>query len=287
MTVRLMKIVKTILSLRREVLTLRRKGLTVGFVPTMGYFHAGHVSLMKSSVKDNDITVVSLFVNPIQFGPQEDLIKYPRDLKRDTTMAEAAGVDILFVPSVDEMYPVPLSSYVDPGQIGNILCGASRPGHFRGVATVVVKLLNIVNPDVMYLGQKDAQQAAVIKKVVRDLDMPVRITVCPTMREADGLAMSSRNSYLSPAERTVAPAIYKALCHAGQMINDGERSASKINSKIKKLISDGTNASIVYVSCVGLDEFKIVRRIKGNALIAVAARIGKTRLIDNIIVKTK
>jgi len=282
-----MKVVRTIKDLRRQLAVLRRKGKSVGFVPTMGYFHAGHISLMKASRKNNDVTVVSLFVNPIQFGPDEDLAKYPRDLKHDTAMAKAAGVNILFIPSVDQMYPHPLLTYVDVGQMGEILCGATRPGHFRGVATVVSKLLNIVQPDTMYLGQKDAQQAEVIKKMVQDLNFHVQVKVCPTLREKDGLAMSSRNAYLSPAERAQAPAIYKALCHARRMIADGERDVLKINSKIKKLISDGTSASIVYISCVGLDDFTLTRRIKGDTLIAVAARIGSTRLIDNIVIKVQ
>jgi pantoate--beta-alanine ligase len=279
--------IRTIKQLRRALATSRSKGKKIGFVPTMGYFHAGHISLMKASIKDNDVTVVSLFVNPIQFGPDEDLAKYPRDLKRDSRAAQAAGVDILFVPSVDQMYPQPLLTYVDAGRMGDLLCGATRPGHFRGVVTIVSKLLNIVHPNALYLGQKDAQQVEVIKKMVRDLNFPVCVKVCPTTRERDGLAMSSRNSYLSPTERAQAPAIYKALCHARKMIADGERDAAKINSQIKKLISDGTNASIVYISCVGLDDFCITRRIKGDALIAVAARIGSTRLIDNIVVKVK
>ena len=282
-----MKTVTTIKALRSRLKLLRRKGKTVGFIPTMGAFHAGHVSLMKASVRDNDVTVASLFVNPIQFGPQEDLARYPRDLKRDAAIARAAGVDLLFVPSVGQMYPQPLLTYVDVGRLGSLLCGATRPGHFRGVATVVSKLLNIVGPDVMYLGQKDAQQAEVLRKMVRDLDFPVRVKVCPTVREKDGLAMSSRNAYLSPSEREQAPAIYRALRHAKAMIADGERDMLKINSKIKKLISDGTSASIVYISCVGLDDFTIARRIKGDTLIAVAARIGSTRLIDNIVVKVQ
>jgi pantoate--beta-alanine ligase len=282
-----MKTITTIKALRQQLDILRLKGKAVGFVPTMGYFHAGHISLMNACKKDNDVTVVSLFVNPIQFGPNEDLAKYPRDLKRDSAMARAAGVDILFVPSVDQVYRQPLLTYVDVGRMGEMLCGATRPGHFRGVATVVSKLLNIVQPDTMYLGQKDAQQVEVLKKMVEDLNFPVHIKVCPTLREKDGLAMSSRNSYLSPAERAKAPAIYKALCHAKKMIADGERDTVKINSQIKKLISDGTSASIVYISCVGLGDFNIARRIKGDTLIAVAARIGSTRLIDNIVVKVK
>jgi pantoate--beta-alanine ligase len=282
-----MKVITTIKVLRQQLAVLRRKGKSIGFVPTMGYFHAGHVSLMNASVKENAVTVVSLFVNPIQFGPNEDLAKYPRDLKRDSAMARAAGVDFLFVPTVDQIYPQPLLTYVDVGRMGEMLCGATRPGHFRGVATVVSKLLNIVQPDVMYLGQKDAQQVEVLKKMVYDLNFPVYIKVCPTLREKDGLAMSSRNFYLSPTERVKAPAIYKALCHVKKMIADGERDTAKINSQIKKLISDGTSASIIYISCVGLGDFTSTRRIKGDTLIAVAARIGSTRLIDNIVVKVK
>jgi pantoate--beta-alanine ligase len=283
-----MKIIKTIKQLRRELSALSAKGKkTIGFVPTMGYFHPGHVSLMKASVKDNDITVVSLFVNPAQFGPQEDLSTYPSNLKGDRAAAGAAGVDLLFIPSVREMYPSSSRTVVEVGGLGDILCGASRPGHFKGVATIVLKLLNIVGPDVMYLGQKDAQQVEVIKRMVTDLNIPVKIKVCPTWREKDGLAMSSRNSYLSPTERAEAPALYRALVEGCRMVNDGERNAIKIISKIKKLISDGTGASIIYVSCVGLDDFKITRRIKGDTLIALAARIGSTRLIDNIVVKVK
>ncbi len=282
-----MKVIKTIGALRAAVAAHRRRGHAVGFVPTMGYFHQGHVSLMKASVKAHDTTVVSLFVNPTQFGPAEDLARYPRDLKRDTAQARAAGVDILFVPTVEEMYPCPAAVSIEVGSMGDILCGAARPGHFRGVATVVAKLLNIVQPDAMYLGQKDAQQAEVLKRVVMALDFPVRIKVCPTCREQDGLAMSSRNLYLSPAERAKAPAIYLALCQGAKRIADGERDASKINSLIKKLICDGTGASIDYVSCVGLDGFRIVRRIEGDTLMAVAARIGSTRLIDNIVVKVR
>jgi pantoate--beta-alanine ligase len=280
-----MKIIRTIKALRSILIAQRKKAGSIGFVPTMGYFHQGHTALMKASAKENHVTVVSLFVNPIQFGPKEDLSRYPRDLKRDTRLARESGVDILFIPSVKEMYPEPLLTFVEVGKIADILCGASRPGHFRGVATVVAKLLNIVQPDIMYLGQKDAQQVEVIKRMVQDLNIPAQIKVCRTEREQDGLAMSSRNSYLSPSERAVAPRLYQALCQARRMIADGERNTSKIISQIKKLISDGTNVSIEYVSCVGLDRFVPVRRIKGKVLVAVAVRIGTTRLIDNIVVK--
>ena len=280
-----MKVITTIRAMRKALLSHRQEGLSVGFVPTMGYFHDGHVFLMKASVRGNDVTVVSLFVNPAQFGPNEDLSRYPRDFTRDKAMALAAGVDILFVPSVAEMYPQPTKAWVDVEGAGDILCGASRPGHFRGVATVVAKLLNIVCPDVMYVGQKDAQQAEILKRMVADLDFPVRVNVCPTLREKSGLAMSSRNSYLSPTEKDSAAAIFAALRHASAMIADGERAVGKINSSIKKLICDGTGASIEYIECIRLDGFQIARRIEGDILFAVAVRIGTTRLIDNIVVR--
>ncbi len=282
-----MRIIRTITAMRRVISKLRLRRNSIGFVPTMGFFHPGHVSLMKASVNRNDVTIVSLFVNPTQFGPKEDLARYPRNLKHDIQVAEAAGVDFIFAPSVAEMYPEKQLAYVDVGQIADILCGATRQGHFRGVATVVSKLLNIIQPDVMYLGQKDAQQVEVIKRMIKDLNFHVKITVCPTARERDGLAMSSRNSFLSPTERAIAPRLYQALCFAREMVADGQRDASQIIFRIKKLISDGTNVSIVYVSCVGLDRFLPVRRIEGKVLVAVAVKIGNTRLIDNIVVKAK
>ncbi len=281
-----MKLVRTIKALRHELVRLRARGRTIGFVPTMGYFHAGHVSLMERSVKDHHATVVSLFVNPIQFGPAEDLGRYPRDIDRDRKMASAAGVELFFVPSVDEMYPAGFLTHIDVKKIGDGLCGASRPGHFSGVATVVAKLLNIVQPDVMYLGQKDAQQVEIIRRMMKDLDLATGLKVCPTVREKDGLAMSSRNTYLSAGDRAAAPSIYRALCHARKMVIAGERRTARINSAIKKLISVGAGASIEYVSCVTLHDLRVARRIEGRVLIAVAARFGTTRLIDNIIVTT-
>ncbi len=252
----------------------------------MGYFHAGHAALMARSVRDRHATVVSLFVNPIQFGPREDLGSYPRDLRRDKAAAKAAGVELLFVPSAGEMYPAGFLTHVNVRSLGESLCGASRLGHFGGVATVVVKLLNIVRPDVMYMGQKDAQQAVIIRRVMQDLDFLTALKVCPTVREKDGLAMSSRNVYLSARERASAPTIYRALCHARKLIAGGERRAARIISIIKKLISDGACARIEYVSCVTLDDLRVTRLIEGRVMIAVAARFGTTRLIDNIIVTT-
>lgn len=258
----------------------------VGFVPTMGYFHEGHVALMIRSVKDNSHTVVSLFVNPIQFGPNEDLARYPRDLERDIHMAERAGVDILFVPNIPAMYPsgAPLS-FVDVNKVNQGLCGASRPGHFRGVATVVAKLLNIVEPNILYLGQKDAQQVAVIKKMIEDLNFNTRVVVCPTVREGDGLAMSSRNKYLSPAERSKAPALFHALKLARALVKSGESDANRIIIKIKKLLLDETGATIEYVSCVNPVDMLPVRRIKSDVLIALAVKFPSARLIDNTVIK--
>jgi pantoate--beta-alanine ligase len=280
-----MKIIKSIKVLRRELAAYRRLRKTIGFVPTMGYFHDGHLDLMRRSVKDTDVTVVSLFVNPLQFGPREDLARYPRDLKRDAALAKSAGVDIIFVPSTKEMYPEPVLTYVEVGKVGEILCGVSRPGHFRGVATVVAKLLNIVQPHVMYLGQKDAQQVAVIKKMAQDLNIPVRITVCPTRREPDGLAMSSRNVYLTSSESRDATALYEALSAAGWKIASGERNGNKIISEIKLLLKKKTSARIDYVSIVDAETFAPTEHIKRDVLIALAAWFGKTRLIDNLVVK--
>jgi pantoate--beta-alanine ligase len=280
-----MKIVKTIKRLRVELERPRRSGKAVGFVPTMGYFHDGHLDLMRRSVKENDVTVVSLFVNPTQFGPKEDLALYPRDLKRDAFLARSVGVDVLFTPPVKEMYPAGASTFVEVGKLGEILCGASRPGHFRGVATVVSKLLNIVQPQVLYLGQKDAQQVAVIKKMVNGLNIPVMVAVCPTRRESDGLAMSSRNVYLSPSERAQAPLIFQALSTAGKRIVSGERDGKKIISEIKLLLKKKTSARIDYVSIVDVATFSPVERIKQDVLIVMAAWFGRTRLIDNLVVK--
>jgi pantoate--beta-alanine ligase len=282
-----MKIVKTIQALRQHLAASRRRGKTIGFVPTMGYFHEGHLSLMRQAKKENDVVVVSLFVNPIQFGPKEDLAKYPRDLKRDAAMARSVGVDALFVPSVEEMYSEKILTYVEVGEIGEVLCGASRPGHFCGVATVVAKLLNIVQPESMYLGQKDAQQVAVLKKMVIDLNFSVKVRVGATVREPDGLAMSSRNIYLSPTERREAAVLSSALFYAKREVLRGELDAKKIISEIKKLLLEGTSATIEYISCISTTDLKPVRRIKGEILIALAVRFPSARLIDNVIVKRK
>ena len=275
--------IRTIRGLRQY---LAKVNGSVGFVPTMGYLHEGHLSLMRRAVKDNDCCVVSIFVNPIQFGPSEDLSKYPRDIARDTRLARSAGVKVLFFPGENEMYPEgdPLTGIEVEG-VSQGLCGASRPGHFLGVAVVVAKLLNIVQPRVMYLGQKDAQQVAVLRMMVSDLNFPVKIFVCPTVREPDGLALSSRNKYLSADERRQAPALYRALKLAREKMAAGESDAAKIISLIKKLILDETNASINYVSCVSLKDLKDVRRINEDVLVALSVGFKSARLIDNIIFK--
>ena len=209
-------------------MTTRKAGRTIGFVPTMGALHEGHASLIRASVAQQDATIVSIFVNPLQFGPNEDLDRYPRTLDADVQVVQQCGADLVFAPSVREMYPQQQLAFVDVEELTAGLCGASRPGHFRGVATVVAKLFNIVQPDVAYFGQKDAQQAAVIERMVADLSFPVRVVRCPTAREADGLAMSSRNSYLSPEERQAAPILYQALQEGAQAIRAGERDAEKV-----------------------------------------------------------
>ncbi len=282
-----MLIIKTIKHLRQTLSESRRKGQKIGFVPTMGYFHEGHLSLMRRAKKECDICVVSIYVNPKQFGPQEDLSRYPRDIKRDAKMIQKENVDILFIPSDNDLYPNCYLTYIDVEKISNTLCGKYRPGHFRGVATVVAKLLNMVMPDVMYLGQKDAQQVVVLSRMIADLNFSVDIRVVPIAREHDGLAMSSRNIHLSPQERAQAPEIYRALCDASLRIRRGERSASKIIAIIHKTITTNTVGKIQYVACVDAITLEPLKRLKGKVLIALALLLGKTRLIDNVIIFIK
>lgn len=280
------KIIRSIKELQKIIKSYKRKGKTIGFVPTMGAFHKGHLSLMRQAKKDCDICVVSIFVNPIQFGPKEDFKKYPRDLKKDETLSRLSEVDIIFYPSVNQMYPSEFKTFIEVKDLSNILCGKFRPGHFRGVATVVAKLFNIVMPDIAYFGQKDAQQAVIIQKMARDLNMPLKIKVMPIVREPGGLAMSSRNVYLNPQERKDAVVLYQALKKAKALIKNGECSVKKIVSAIKKEILDrNTVSKIDYVECVSSDDLSPLKIIKGKVLIALAAWFGRTRLIDNIIVK--
>lgn len=279
-----MKVVKTIKEVRETVGEWRKQGLSVGLVPTMGFLHEGHQSLIKKS-GENDRTVVSVFVNPIQFGPNEDFAAYPRNLERDTLRCEQAGADLIFAPEASEMYASDFSSFVDMTGPTDELCGLRRPGHFRGVCTVVSKLFNIVKPDRAYFGQKDAQQLAVIRRMTRDLSFDIEIVGCPIVREEDGLAKSSRNTYLSDEERKAAVVISRSLKVGREMIENGENSASKVTGAITELIESEPLAKIDYIKAVNADSIEPVENISGRVLIAAAVYIGKTRLIDNFIVE--
>ncbi|MDD4879785.1 MAG: pantoate--beta-alanine ligase [Candidatus Omnitrophica bacterium] len=279
-----MKIIHSINKLQKELRRGRKKGLPVGFVPTMGFLHEGHLSLIRRARKENKVIVVSIFVNPAQFGPNEDYKKYPRDLRKDAALCKKEGVDYIFYPAVKAMYPEGYSTYVKVEGLTENLCGKYRPAHFRGVTTVVSKLFNIVRPDTAYFGQKDAQQAIVIRRMAEDLNMGIRIKVMPTAREKDGLAMSSRNAYLSPDGRSAAPTVYRALQLAGDLIKSGSRDAAKIKSGMRKMLSAAAD-KIDYISIVNPEDLKDVKKIKGKVLVAVAAWIGGMRLIDNIEVK--
>lgn len=279
-----MEICYTVAEVRKQVKEWKKEGLTIGFVPTMGYLHEGHKSLMKEARKENDKVVVSIFVNPIQFGPNEDLASYPRDLDHDAKMCEEHGVDLIFHPTVEEMYGDNFYSYVDMNVLTQELCGLTRPVHFRGVCTVVTKLFNIVAPDKAYFGQKDAQQLAIIRRMVKDLNMPLEIVGCPIVREADGLAKSSRNTYLSEEERQAALVLSRAVFMAKEMAEQGERDAKKILSAMRAEIEKEPLAKIDYVKAVATCDMQQVEKIEGEVLIAIAVYIGKTRLIDNTIV---
>lgn len=279
-----MKIAETIAGVRDQVRAWRKEGLTVGLVPTMGYLHEGHKSLIDQAVGENDRVVVSVFVNPIQFGPSEDLASYPRDLKRDAALCEAAGADLVFHPSDGEMYFDDFCTYVDMDDLTKGLCGKTRPTHFRGVCTVVSKLFHIVAPDRAYFGQKDAQQLAVIRRMVRDLNFDMEIVGCPIVREEDGLAKSSRNTYLSEEERQAAVVLHQGLLAGEQLIKTGETDASKIVGAITDVIGKEPLARIDYVELVEWDSLKPATSVRGEVLAAVAVYIGTTRLIDNFIV---
>lgn len=277
-----MKIAKTIKEVREIVFEWKKQGFSVGLVPTMGYLHEGHQSLIRRS-NENDKTVVSIFVNPIQFGPNEDFEAYPRDLERDAKICEEAGADLIFAPEASEMYAEDFTSFVDMTGPTDELCGLRRPGHFRGVCTVVSKLFNIVTPDRAYFGQKDAQQLAVIKRMTRDLSYGIEIIGCPIVREEDGLAKSSRNTYLSADERNAAVVISSSLRAGQKMIDEGETDTAKIISEIAALIEKEPLAKIDYIKAVDADSIKPVDTINGTTLFAAAVYIGKTRLIDNFI----
>lgn len=279
-----MKICYTVDDVRKEVKEWKKQGLSVGFVPTMGYLHEGHRSLMEAARKENDKVVVSIFVNPMQFGPTEDLESYPRDLDKDSKLCEGVGVDLIFHPEPEEMYPEGFCSYVDMNGLTTELCGKSRPIHFRGVQTVVLKLFNIVTPDNAYFGQKDAQQLAVVTRMVKDLSVDTKIHGCPIIREEDGLAKSSRNTYLSETERQAALILNQSLQVGKSLIEQGETSASVVKKAISEKIATEPLARIDYVDVVDFDTITPIEQIKGNTLVAIAVFIGKTRLIDNFII---
>ncbi len=279
-----MQIVSTINEVRAQVKEWKREGLIVGFVPTMGYLHEGHASLMKRARLDCDKVVASIFVNPMQFGANEDLDSYPRDLEADAKLCESIGVDLIFHPEVEEMYADGFCSFVDMNGLTKELCGKSRPIHFRGVCTVVSKLFHIVTPDKAFFGQKDAQQLAVIRRMVKDLNMDIEVVGCPIVREEDGLAKSSRNTYLNDEERKAALILSKTIRLGEMLAEDGMTDAKVLVAAMKENLEKEPMAKIDYVEAVSMDTIEKVDKIEGNVLVAMAVYIGKTRLIDNFII---
>ena len=279
-----MRVCHTVQEVRDFVRAARAEGL-VGLVPTMGYFHDGHLALMHRARSECRTVVVSIYVNPLQFGPREDLRSYPRDPERDLRLAERAGVDMVFMPDDGEMYPPGYATYVDVEGLTDKLCGRSRPGHFRGVATVVTKLFNIVRPDRAYFGEKDFQQALVIRRLAADLNLDLEIITVPTVRERDGLAASSRNVYLSPAERQAATVLYRSLVKARDAILAGERDPGRARRILAATIAAEPLAELDYAEVYGLPWLAELERLEGEVLLAVAARVGRARLIDNLVVK--
>ncbi|MGB2706416.1 MAG: pantoate--beta-alanine ligase [Candidatus Omnitrophota bacterium] len=282
-----MKIINEVGKMKTYARIMRKENKLVGLIPTMGYLHEGHLSLIRTVRKQADVVILSIFVNPIQFAPDEDFEKYPRDIKRDEELAKSCGVDVLFYPEKKGMYPPGFSTYVNVEELTDGLCGKSRPDHFRGVTTVVAKLFEIVKPDIAYFGQKDAQQAFVIRKMAEDLNMDVTIKILPIIREEDGVAMSSRNTRLSKPERKDASVLYKSLEAAREAVNSGERDAKKLIKKMREMITASPSAKTDYISIVDVKSLKEIPRIKGEVLIALAVFIGKTRLIDNVILDTE
>ncbi|HTU23504.1 MAG TPA: pantoate--beta-alanine ligase [Gemmataceae bacterium] len=273
--------------LRRAVAEARRSGRTIGLVPTMGALHEGHLSLIETARAETGYVVVSIFVNPTQFGPNEDLNRYPRPLERDLEMCGEAGVDLVFHPQAEIMYPPGYRTYVEVEGLQDVLCGASRPGHFRGVATVVLKLFNLVQPDRAYFGQKDAQQVRILQQMVRDLNVPVEIRVCPIVREADGLALSSRNEYLEAGGRRGATVLYSALTEARQRIEAGTRDAATVRQVMTEAIASVPGAVLDYAAVVDADSLQPLVQIgsERSVLLALAVRFGGTRLIDNVLIQ--
>ena len=281
-----MKILKAAAEMRAASRRTRTGGKRLGFVPTMGALHQGHLSLVQAAKAQSDVVAVSIFVNPTQFGPQEDFAKYPRTFERDCALLEKEGVEFVFAPSVDEMYPNGAVTYVIVERLSEKLCGRSRPGHFRGVTTVVSKLFHIVEPDWAFFGQKDAAQVAIIRRMVRDLDMPVEIVVCPIVRQPDGLAMSSRNTYLDPQQRKSALVLYRSLMRVEEVFRSGERNSAKLISAGKEVIAQEASARLDYLEVVDPDNLDFMPVISADALVAMAAFVGTTRLIDNQLLST-
>ncbi len=278
-----MRIIHSVDEMQQIANKYRSWDKSIGFVPTMGYLHEGHLSLVRKAKEDNDVVFVSIFVNPLQFAPNEDLDKYPRDLKRDEELLEKEGVDFVFYPAVEEMYPDGFQTYVEVEKLTKVLEGKSRPTHFKGVTTVVLKLFNITKPHKAYFGKKDAQQLIVIKRMVKDLNLDIEIVGMPIVREEDGLAMSSRNKYLNEEERKQAVCLYKSLKKAEELINSGETNADKIIGEMKRVIDNYPLAEIDYISINRLSDLEELKTIeKGNTLVSLAVRIGQTRLIDNM-----
>ena len=279
-----MKVINNPQALSKALKQYKLKNKTIGLVPTMGALHQGHLSLIRGARRDNECVVVSIFVNPTQFGPKEDLKSYPRPVSKDLSLCRDEGVDIVFNPSVQVMYPEDFCTYIEVGGLSNLLCGKSRPKHFRGVATVVAKIFNIVQPDVVYFGQKDAQQAVIVKKMAEDLNFPLEAKVMPTVREESGLALSSRNVYLSKPEKEEALVLSESLRLARGLIKGGNNDAREIINFIRNMIKAKRDAKIDYIAIVDSESLQPVKKIKNQTLIALAVYIGKTRLIDNIII---
>jgi pantoate--beta-alanine ligase len=278
----MVEVIKTTGDMKARAALSRARGDTIGFVPTMGAFHEGHLSLIRRARAENDSVIISIFVNPVQFDRNNDYQGYPRPLERDLAMASEEGVDVAFVPDVEQVYPEGYSTFIEVrGSLTDVLCGASRPGHFRGVTTVVTKLFNIIGPDRAYFGQKDLQQAAIIKRLVRDLDMGVEVVTLPTVREADGLALSSRNRHLSGEQRRTAVSIHRALTRATELLNSGEMDTAVIVCEVRGVLNEGGIARIDYVSVVDPETLEEVSEARPGAVVAVAAWVGDIRLIDN------
>jgi pantoate--beta-alanine ligase len=277
-----MKVVRTIQSARRIIQAARNQGKVIGLVPTMGALHIGHISLLKAATKKSDFVVVSIFVNPTQFGPKEDFKKYPRPFKTDLDICEKYSVDLVFAPTTVEIYSAASLTWVIVEKLTSTLCGKLRPGHFRGVTTVCAKLFNIIQPDVAFFGQKDAQQAVVITRMVTDLNMPLKIIVCPTVREPDGLAVSSRNKYLTANQRADATAIYKSLKKCRELIRAGVNNPKKVTGEMRRVLRQVPSIKVEYAEVVDAETLEPLNRIEGKVLAAIAVRLGKARLIDNI-----